>query len=468
MTHERSRKFMSALLALILLIGVIPIATPTAHAAHRCPECDNLIDGSPYCSECYVCDACNPLCMECGVCTECSGNEICSGCSDEDVGATICVECAVEKGSHCPDCDGCYYEIQGWCTECGACDDCVDFCEGCTNNLGEGMLCEDCVMDKGSHCPDCGECYFKIQGWCEECLWCTECVPTCDYCSTEQGMIICEECSIEEGLHCPDCNECYGNSDGQYCADCGICATCIDFCDTHELCIGCAIDSGAHCPYCEACDEDAVICEDCGEVCSECANDFCEDCNLCDGCAEAFCSGCGACSNCADVCPNCGEYCSDCEDICSDCGYCVVCCADIAASYGCDCGDWCVEDSDWDEHLKEYHTETEDNHSLRPAAVWQWDEDSHWHGCVYCEESSHYSDVNKHTYNSAGSCTVCGCVKNAKIHILEQPADSKYAYVQSADETPDERNIAHFSVKAVGNSELTYQWYIGHYVNGAI
>ena len=38
MTHERSRKFMSALLALILLIGVIPIATPTAHAAHRCPE----------------------------------------------------------------------------------------------------------------------------------------------------------------------------------------------------------------------------------------------------------------------------------------------------------------------------------------------------------------------------------------------------------------------------------------------
>jgi len=462
------KRIISVMLVLVMLMGIIPISSPIVRAGHICPECEEWIDGSPYCSECYVCDACNKLCIECGVCESCSGNEICDGCSDFEVGDSICEECAIDRGSHCPNCNECYIEAVSWCAECGACESCTEICDGCSVNLGHGLLCVDCAAQGEGHCPDCGECYFEVQGWCEECRACTNCIPTCDYCSEEEGMIICEECARDEGLHCPDCSECYGEANGDLCEECGICGNCAEICTTHMLCIECAVSEGYHCQNCETCGEEEIICEDCGERCSACADEFCYDCNLCSECVQ-ICPGCGACSSCAEICENCGEYCSECEGICDDCGLCLVCCEDFAAFEGCDCSDWvCIENDAWLEHFEEEHTVHDGSHDARPVVPWSWDTTHHWRKCSYCDESDHYTDYGAHTYNLSGQCTSCGLLKDSKILIVEQPSDAYNVFVQSPKEVYDERNIAHFSVIAEGTGELTYTWYIGYEAYGKI
>ena len=517
MKHKTSRRLLSLLLALVMVVGMIPVTTLTVFAAHRCPDCEDLIDGSPYCDECYKCDACVDLCLECGKCSDC-GNEICDGCSDEECGK-MCVECAKEKGSHCPECDGCYFAIQLWCEECGKCADCAEICDTCSVQLGEGMLCVDCAADKESHCFGCGGCLFEIQGWCEECGLCFECVtqdeicseylgkvickecasyydshcPSCDgcygdsggwceecgqcnecseictYCCEEAGETICIECAIEQGLHCPECSNCYGECGGDSCSQCGICAACADICYAEELCIDCAIAEGYHCPSCEACGDSYVICEGCGEKCIDCSDSFCENCNLCGECVKV-CQDCGSCEECATICPNCEEYCSECAGICDDCGLCIVCCEDIARMNGCDCdGEWvCFEGSEWEEHFEEYHTETEGSHSVRPTAVWNFDSNYHWHDCAYCDDAGHQTSKSAHSYDATGKCTVCYYVKDAKIQIIVQPKDVKYAIVTSSEEDPDERNLAYFSVVAIGNSELTYTWCRQYYEQGQL
>lgn len=510
MKHKVSKQFLSALLAFVMIVGLIPATTLTVFAAHRCPDCDDLIDGSPYCSECYKCDACVDLCIECGVCTDCSGSEICSGCSDEEIGSNMCLECAYEKGTHCPSCEACFFSVQQWCEECGMCADCVTIDEQCSITHGM-ILCEDCAAEKGSHCPNCGTCYFEVGGWCEECMlcddcspldqecssvhgavlcgecaaergthcpecsecyfkvgsWCEECgkcedcSPACLYCSEEAGMVICEECAIDEGMHCPECSGCYDG--GEYCTECGICTACADICSADELCMDCAISGGYHCPSCEECGDQAILCEGCGERCSECADSFCESCNLCSECV-LICQGCGSCESCAVICPNCEEYCDQCVGLCDDCEFCLVCCEDIANFEGCDCGEWvCVESADWEAHFAEFHTETEGFHSARPSPTWSFDDTYHWHNCVYCDDSEHVTNKSTHTLGANGVCTVCHYVKDAKIQIIIQPTDSKSSLVTSADEVYDESNIAHFSVKAVGKGELTYTWYAGYY-----
>ena len=71
MKYKHLKQLLSSLLAFVMVIGLIPASTLTVFAAHKCPDCEDLIDGSPYCSECYKCDACVALCIECGVCTDC-------------------------------------------------------------------------------------------------------------------------------------------------------------------------------------------------------------------------------------------------------------------------------------------------------------------------------------------------------------------------------------------------------------
>lgn len=188
-------------------------------------------------------------------------------------------------------------------------------------------------------------------------------------------------------MHCPECSQCYGG--GEFCIECGVCTACADICATDEMCIDCAIANGYHCPSCEECCDQAILCVSCGEKCNECADAFCESCNLCSECVQ-ICQGCGSCEECATICPNCEEYCSECEGICNDCELCLVCCADLAALAGCDCAEWvCVESNDWQEHFDETHTEADGSHSVRPSAVWSFDGNYHWHGCAYCEEPSH-------------------------------------------------------------------------------
>jgi len=517
MKKKTMKGLFSALFTLAVLVGMMTAMTFAVLAGHTCSECGEWIDGSPYCSECYACEECIELCLECGKCTGCTGADICTGCSDEDNGST-CTDCAEEKGYHCPECSACYFNTGVWCEECGRCEDCVPYDEKCSNNLGEGILCEECAADKGSHCHGCGGCYFDeglwcedcglcaacvtidlpcsehvgevicedcatyygthcagcdgcyfaIGSWCEECGQCEECSPACIYCCEEVGEVICTDCAIEQGLHCSNCSDCYGECGGDFCTECGICAACADICLSEELCIDCAIANGLHCPNCESCAEEAPLCSDCGEHCLNCADAFCESCDLCSDCA-LICLNCGACENCADICPNCEEYCSECEDICDDCGYCVICCADIAFFAGCDCSDWvCVESMDWDEHLKTEHADAdgETGHNQRPSPVWTWDDTYHWHMCVYCFEDAHCTGKVKHSFDGTGKCTSCSFVKDAKIQIVVQPKDVKSVCVTSVEETPHEDNYANFSVKAIGNSELSYQWYLGYYHHG--
>lgn len=172
-----------------------------------------------------------------------------------------------------------------------------------------------------------------------------------------------------------------------------------------------------------------------------------------------ICPDCGSCSNCEEICPYCEEHCSGCSDICEDCGFCEDCCRDIAAMEGCDCAEWvCVESPDWNEHYEEFHTTNSGSHNARAALSWAWNTTYHWHACIYCEDSWHYSNKAEHTFDTSGKCTVCGYAKNAKIQIIKQPTNSKSAIVRSPDEAYDDSNIAHFSVVAVGETELTYTW----------
>lgn len=512
MRIKKTERAISLLLAIIMLLGMIPMSALPVSAAHRCPDCGDLIDGSPYCDECYRCDVCIDLCLECGTCTECSGSEICEGCSGEESGK-MCEPCAIEKGTHCPGCDTCYLEVFIWCEDCGMCSDCIPYDEPCSITHGK-HLCEDCAMEWGTHCFGCGTCYFDAGRWCGECGLCEDCAPyddgctgtlgfeickecatyfgnhcpvcdacyfdvgewceacgqcydcsnICAYCSEEAGAKICIECAISDGMHCPECSECYGDSGGDLCSECGICANCAEICVAEDICVDCALSNGTHCLGCESCGDDVAICEGCGEYCSDCAYEFCESCNLCGECV-LLCSNCSSCEECAVICPGCEEYCSECEGICDDCGLCLVCCADIAFFEGCDCAEWvCVESTDWDEHFfNEHNDELTGGHSARPSAAWSSDDNYHWHECAYCDSTSHITYKAAHDYDSNGKCKICSFVKNAKIQIVVQPKDSKNTLTRSPDEDYDESNIATFSVKAVGNSELTYTWYWGYY-----
>ena len=58
--------------------------------------------------------------------------------------------------------------------------------------------------------------------------------------------------------------------------------------------------------------------------------------------------------------------------------------------------------------------------------------------------------------------------KDAKIQIVVQPKNVKNVVVSSSEEDPDERNVAHFSVVAIGNSELTYTWCRKLYMQGVL
>ena len=316
---------------------------------------------------------------------------------------------------------------------------------------------------------NCDQCYFDVGQWCEECGQCDDCSPVCLYCSEEAGITICTECAIDNGMHCPDCSECYGECGGEFCVECGVCGNCAEINPNEDFCFDCAMAAGLHCPGCESYIEDVPLCEGCGERCLECADAFCENCNLCSQCV-LICQDCGSCENCADICPNCEEYCSECTGICDDCDFCLICCEDIANFTGCDCGEWvCVESTDWDEHFADEHSDAQpgqSSHSVRPVPTWDWDSAYHWHSCAYCRDDVHLTGKGKHTFDGNGICTVCRYVKDAKIQIVVQPGDSKSAYVTSNEQGYNEKNIARFSVKAAGKSELTYTWYYGYYHYG--
>ena len=193
-----------------------------------------------------------------------------------------------EDGMECWYC--CHYHWDEYC--CGLCGACS---EECTNG--------GCYLS--THCSECGAC-DQLADDCSECL-------------------SCEDCYVNNGWHCLGCNECNYVTEDNLCGFCWFCADCMG-----GLCDSCG------------------FCEGCWEV----ENMHCLECGNCYGAYEECAFGYDHCEECCIICEQCEECLfEDGIDLCEDCGFCVYCCMDNAQSEGCGCGEYCIENPDWYDHL---------------------------------------------------------------------------------------------------------------------
>ena len=252
-----------------------------------------------------------------------------------------------EDGQECW-CCGHYHWDQYMCGMCGACS------ADCTN--------DSCYIK--THCNNCGNCIAEVGSYCEECNWCGDC--------------------MEEDYHCQECWECYVGDNSELCGGCWKCPDCTgDICPDCGLCEDCR-DGEIHCEVCDDCPlsgiemcerEDVWHCTDCHQVCEECdrcdiADDieFCDICGLCIECCQdkAMEEGCDCGEYCIEdsafqdhICEDCGT-CFDAVEQCETCELCLECCENNS-----ECSDgMCVEDPDYDEHFCEdcgacFHDETQ-------------------------------------------------------------------------------------------------------------
>ena len=413
--------------------------------------------------------------QECWLCGHYHWDEymcgMCGACSIECTNATCCVT------THCNECGTCLAETV-FCTECHHCEDCY---------LGEGWHC--------SKCQDPEKCFFVDQsGQCGSCWGCEDCVGIiCDTCG------FCEECQESEGgMHCPDCNSCFSdagncledNESNTHCAECcnlcEACETCyydegIYLCDFCGLCPDCCAEAASDlgCSCGEFCIESSEWFE---HVCTDCGNAYCEieQCEYCGFCLEC----CESASDCIDeMCVENPDYdyhfcedCGDCfciNDLCESCEMagelrCVDCCGTITSDLGCDCGDRCFNEDDFEEHLLlEHYSSSSSTHQPTAKSEWIMDATGHWHECRYCDEISHQKiGYDAHDLNKYGVCVVCGFDSYAKILILKQPK-SRVVSLTNLDASWDDpqhprNNKVQFVTAARGMGELTYQWYYGY------
>ena len=198
-----------------------------------------------------------------------------------------------EDGQECWHC-GHYHWDQYMCGICGACS--IE----CTNST--------CFVE--THCNQCGKCFTEAGAFC----------TTCRYC---------EDCYLSEGWHCKNCNnseECYYTNESGLCGSCWNCEGCVgEICEHCGFCADCQeSEGGMHCEYCGNCFASSPECKE--------HNDHCEECCL-------------ICENCEDCIFEEGL------ELCEHCGFCPDCCTDMPFDEGCACGEYCVEDSDWLEHV---------------------------------------------------------------------------------------------------------------------
>ena len=195
---------------------------------------------------------------------------------------------AWEDGMYCWYC-GHYHWDEYCCGLCGACS------EECTNGA--------CYLT--THCGECGECDKEA----DVCLTC----------------LTCRLCWMANGWHCLGCDECHFSSESELCGKCWFCADCMGgLCDSCGFCADCWEEENMHC----------VECGNCYGAYAECefGYDHCEECCI--------------------ICEQCGECLfEDGIELCDDCGLCVFCCMDNAAAEGCSCGEYCIENPDWYDHL---------------------------------------------------------------------------------------------------------------------
>ncbi|MBR0414582.1 MAG: leucine-rich repeat protein [Clostridia bacterium] len=195
-----------------------------------------------------------------------------------------------EDGQNCWAC-GHFHWDEYMCGMCGACS------SSCTD--------DDCYI--ATHCNNCGECILGQSGYCDDCHW--------------------GACCVEEEGHCVECAECFvGDEDGNLCKSCRKCDSCSDgLCSSCGYCMECAEQRHMHCWYCSNCREDTEFCDFFTDVhCVEC-HEQCEECGECDI--------------------------SDGIELCEDCGLCLTCCREKAQEEGCDCGEYCIESSEYLDHI---------------------------------------------------------------------------------------------------------------------
>ena len=376
---KHTKRILAVLMALLMLINGVVLAHADYEDGKECPECGNYRwDDWVECYDCGMCIDCaaDYICPSCGECTYCAGDR-CDGCGAcPDCGDIICSECesqcfkCADDSKFCITCGRCG-ECNGetvcpgcteTCGECGTYDQCDDdclFCENCADICTEcGDKCYNCA-DEDEFCQACGRC-----GKCNGDTVCPSCHENCGECESKD---YCSEC-----FYCEDCGErictecgkaCFNcSSDDKFCVSCGRCGEC----NGETVCPGCCETCGEcstydecdGCLYCENCVD--YICENCGDTCTNCADEFefcnncdlCLDCNggtTCPECAQSCfeceyvpqCSECYRCEDCAVLCLGCDKVCEDCaEDWCQSCGLCGDCNGHTACP---DCGETCME-----------------------------------------------------------------------------------------------------------------------------
>ena len=195
---------------------------------------------------------------------------------------------AWEDGMECWFCNH-YHWDEYCCGLCGACS------EECTNG--------GCYLS--THCSECGAC-DKLADDCPVCL-------------------SCEDCYVNNGWHCLSCHECHYTSEDELCGYCWFCADCMGgLCDSCGFCEVCWEVENMHCKECGNCYASYAECDFGYDHCEEC-------CIICEQCEECLFE--------------------DGIELCDDCGLCVFCCQDNANAEGCECGEYCIENPEWYEHL---------------------------------------------------------------------------------------------------------------------
>ena len=404
MKHPFLRRALSLALCLVMLgslLSVIPGISPLVYAGMHY-EGVSLDFDSDTATIRYSCG-------ECGADyeVECSIDEfyddrvgvIMNDCTEIEIFTDYCQMCYLDHV--CMECLEPIESCDLFCYECHQCENCHtdDLC----------MKCGQCTNEL---CPDCQEAGFQR---CEECH---EDFAYCDYCSRclyalEATEEVCFNYRAHE-THCTTCDEAW------LCLECCFCFLGCEewFCENCELCLECAVENGAHCRHCVACfDSEADRCEGNEDLCVDCCVEEGNHCELCGEHVEEWCEGgqeCGHCYDCAEsegwICGDCGQ-CILCNgfDFCEECGLCEDCCTQNRESSGCECLEYCVESSDF---------ENEEHLCAQCQAVFSCNGSDFCDFCGLCEECC--------LENSEAENCVCGlCVQDAEFeaHICDQCGD---------------------------------------------
>ena len=433
-----TKKLLSILLCAVLVLSVFPMTVFAGwEDGIECPGCGHWHYDDYVCEWCGGCsdDCSNASChydYHCRWCGACFLNGDVFACDQ----CQLCEDCFMGDGLHCAECEECYADDRdSLCANCWKCPNCAFVCPDCG-------WCEDCIESENMHCIECGNCYT----FCEPCRdggdHCVDCCvicPQCEGCLFDDGLEICDYCEL-----CTEC--CLANAENEGC-DCG--EYCIESSDwTEHICEECAT------PFCQV--DQCEICGLCLECCasaSDCSEGMCvEDSDY----EEHFCADCGQCFHDVDPCDSC---------IASGNLRCEDCCSELVFAEGCDCGNWCISDDGFENHVMSVHSGSVGGaHTARPYSAWSVDENYHWHDCRLCDSQSHITGKSAHIFNVYGVCIVCGYDSKNTVVIIKQPKNRTRPVTDINDSGYEEdlspaQNYVIFATSAWGTGKLTYKWY---------